>query len=317
MGKYNEWNEKQLLQYYNELIDRYVKSGNTDIEAIRDASTIEELLKGPVRPFNLKETVKGRISEDRFTLLQNEKFMPDIESFKRISHLIKNPGDLIVRDVHISKSILLSFTHDFYNSLDPVFAKHFNHFFKERKTNLMFTDGVNTSTDRIKLREGYNDYPFNEMLPILMEMIALDFIEDKLDQIDEDCRKVRISRMRTISRYARELSNEYKYITSVDTTKKTRHMVSDLATTANISVKHAQRLLSNSAKEKLAYVIPSILDIELYYLYQFDREKFADVVMRLINAESDDYRKYIKDTGIILNQHSKQYVKEIKRGTNI
>ena len=69
-----------------------------------------------------------------------------------------------------------------------------------------------------------------------------------------------------------------------------------------------------SAEQKLTYLIPTILDIELYYLYYSNRDRCLDLIFKLIEANDNiDFRKYIKDSGSILNQHSKQYIKEIKR----
>ena len=146
-----------------------------------------------------------------------------------------------------------------------------------------------------------------------MEMLALDYIEESFQDFEEDSKTVKIARMKTNLKYASDILKEYKYITNVDTMKRTRNMVADIATTTNLSKREAYDLLNISAEEKLAYVIPTILDIELYYLYYFDKERCIDLIYRLINVDDVNYRKYIKDSGIVLNQHSKQYIKEIKR----
>ena len=346
MGKYNEWNKKQLLQYYNDLIQLYVKSGNTDQEVLRDLASLDKLIKGPSQTFIPKETIKGRIYEDRLFLSKDQRFIHDIEQFKELSHMLKKKNNLTVEERDISNSILLSVTHDFFNSIDNGLAKHFNRVFKDRKDNLKFSKSPSFSVylptletgyinlernnticdfiyliheyahlvqDKIKYRDSYLNYPFNEMLPLLMEMLALDYIEESFQDFEEDSKTVKIARMKTNLKYASDILKEYKYITNVDTMKRTRNMVADIATTTNLSKREAYDLLNISAEEKLAYVIPTILDIELYYLYYFDKERCIDLIYRLINVDDVNYRKYIKDSGIVLNQHSKQYIKEIKR----
>ena len=346
MGKYNEWNKKQLLQHYNDLIQLYVQSGNTDQEVLRDLASLDRLIKGPTKTFITKDTIKGRIYEDRLFLSKDQRFIHDIETFKELSHLLKKKNNLTVEERDISNSILLSVTHDFFNSMDPGLAKQFNRVFKDRKTNLRFSKSPSFSVylptletgyinlernnticdfiyliheyahlvqDKIKFRDSYLNYPFNEMLPLLMEMLALDFIEESFVDFEEDSKTVKIARMKTNLKYASDILKEYKYITNVDTMKRTRNMVADIATTTNLSKREAYDLLNISAEEKLAYVIPTILDIELYYLYYFDKERCMDLIYRLINVDDVNYRKYIKDSGIVLNQHSKQYIKEIKR----
>ena len=152
------------------------------------------------------------------------------------------------------------------------------------------------------------------MLPILMEMLALDFIEESLADFEEDAKTIKISRMKTNLKYASDILKEYQYIHTVDTNKRTRNMIADMATSTNLSKKDAYKLLNMSAEQKLTYLIPTILDIELYYLYYFDRDRCIDLIFKLIDANDNiDFRKYIKDSGIVLNQHSKQYIKEIKR----
>ena len=346
MGKYNEWNKKQQLQYYNDLIQLYVQSGNTDQEVLRDLASLDRLIKGTSKTFITKDTIKGRIYEDRLFLSKDQRFIHDIETFKELSHLLKKKNNLTVEERDISNSILLSVTHDFFNSMDPGLAKQFNRVFKDRKTNLRFSKSPSFSVylptletgyinlernnticdfiyliheyahlvqDKIKFRDSYLNYPFNEMLPLLMEMLALDFIEESFVDFEEDSKTVKIARMKTNLKYASDILKEYKYITNVDTMKRTRNMVADIATTTNLSKREAYDLLNISAEEKLAYVIPTILDIELYYLYYFDKERCMDLIYRLINVDDVNYRKYIKDSGIVLNQHSKQYIKEIKR----
>lgn len=346
MSKYSKWDKQQLLHYYNELIQRYIDSNNTDKEVLRDIASLDKLIKGPLHPFIKPETIKGRIYEDRMFLLKNQRFIKDIEKFKELSHALKNKKNLTVEERNISNSILLSVTHDFYNSLDNSIAKHFNKIFKDRKENLMFSSNPSTSIylptlgtgyinsernnticdfvyliheyahliqERIKFREDYLNYPLNEMFPLLMEMIALDFLEDTFEDFEEDAKTVKIARMKTNLKYASDLLKEYKYIYTVDTSKRTRDMIADMATTTNLSRRESFELLNISAEEKLAFVIPTILDIELYYLFYFDRDRCMDLIYKLINIDNIDYRKYIKDSGIVLNQHSKTYIKEIKR----
>lgn len=346
MGKYNKWNQIQLLTYYNELIQRFIDSKNTDQVVLRDIASLDALIKGPTPAFISPESIQGKLYEDQMFLLKDQRFIKDIEKFKDLSHSLKNKKNLVIDERNISNSILLSVTHDFYNSLDSRLAKHFNKVFKDRKDNLKFTDEHSISVylpsletgyinlektdtlydfinliheyahfiqDRIKYRDSRLNYPLNEMLPILMEMLALDYLEESFEDFEEDARTIKISTMKTNLKYASDLLKEYKYISNVDITKRSRDMIADIATVTNTSKRDSLDLLNTSAEEKLSYVIPTILDIELYYLFYFDKEKCVDLIYRLIETETNDYRKYIKDSGIVLNQHSKQYVKEIKR----
>jgi hypothetical protein len=346
MGKYNKWNQKQLLTYYNELIQRFIDSKNTDQVVLRDIASLDTLIKGPTPAFISPECIQGKIYEDQMFLLKDQKFIKDIEKFKDLSHSLKNKKNLVVDERDISNSILLSVTHDFYNSLDSSLAKHFNKVFKDRKDNLKFTDEHSIAVylpsletgyinlektdtlydfinliheyahliqDRVKYRDSRLNYPLNEMLPILMEMLALDYLEESFEDFEEDARTIKISTMKTNLKYASDLLKEYKYISNVDITKRSRDMIADIAMVTNTSKRDSLDLLNISAEEKLSYIIPTILDIELYYLFYFDREKCIDLIYRLIETETNDYRKYIKDSGIVLNQHSKQYIKEIKR----
>ena len=346
MSKYIDWNKQQLLRYYNELIQRYIDSGNKDNAVLRDIAALDKLIKGPSPAFISPETVQGRIYADRLFLLKDSKFIKDIEKFKELSHTLKNKKNLTVEERDISNSILMSVTHDFFNSVDPSLAKYFNKMFKDRKENVRFSktpsynvylptldtgyinlERNNTISDfvyliheyahmiqdRIKFRDSYLEYPLNEMLPLLMEMLALDFIEDAFEDFEEDAKTIKIARMKTNLKFASDILKEYQYIHTIDTNKRTRNMIADMATTTNLSKKDSYKLLSITAEEKLAYVIPTILDIELYYLYYFDRDRCIDLIYKLINVDNIDYRKYIKDSGIVLNQHSKQYIKELKR----
>lgn len=346
MGKYNEWNRQQLLKYYNDAIQLWIDSNNTDEVALRTIATLDRLIKGPTPPFISPESVQAKICQDRMFLLKDQKFIKDIEEFHKLQHTLKSKRKLILDEKNISNSLLLSVTHDFYNSLDQDIAKHFNKLFKDRRENLKFTDKPSESyflpsfgtgyinlqrdytisdfifliheyahliQDRIKYRDSFLNYPFNEMLPILMEMLALDFIEESFEDFEEDAKTIKISRMKTNLKYASDILKEYQYIQTVDTTKRTRDMIADIATSTNLSKRDAYKLINMSAEQKLTYLIPTILDIELYYLFYFDHDRCIDLIYKLIGVDNIDYRKYIKDSGIVLNQHSKQYIKEIKR----
>jgi hypothetical protein len=57
MGKYNEWNRQQLLKYYNDAIQLWIDSNNTDEVALRTIATLDKLIKGPTPPFISPESV--------------------------------------------------------------------------------------------------------------------------------------------------------------------------------------------------------------------------------------------------------------------
>ena len=71
MSKYDSWDKQQLLRYYNEAIQKWVDSNNTDEVALRTIATCEKLIKGPTPPFISPTSIKGKINEDRMFLLKD------------------------------------------------------------------------------------------------------------------------------------------------------------------------------------------------------------------------------------------------------
>ena len=75
-----------------------------------------------------------------------------------------------------------------------------------------------------------------------------------------------------------------------------------------------EKILNATIQEKVSYIIPFLVMIELYDMHYSDRERCMYILKELINMnETDDYIKYLDTLGIHINEHAEDYVEEQKK----
>lgn len=340
MNDYTSWNlknfKKQITQ--SKGIDSF------------DSSVLSDMLHNEISPFNFNDSFKNVMLLDIKTMYEYQYFMPEIENFAamRNHHRIDNP--LILDSFDFSYKELFEFTREFFKTKDPNWYKIFNLVFNERKNNLQFSDDeydrsyeiyfpsinynyinikydqsietffrmvheyTHAIADRLKYRRSYyNHYPFVELPSLFMELIASDEINSTYIGLNNDVKTYNLASIKTMSRYADDLLTLNDYIINSSVIKEYNDTVKDAMRITGESKEYIEYLLEMSSVERLMYVIPYLVAIELYYIYKKDPEKAFSILNELIMLDSIDYSKVLEAYDIHLNENTSRFIKHIKK----
>lgn len=334
MKKYTEWN-KNLLK--NQFMYSQLNS-----EFIEDYYRLKLILAKEIIIFP-----KTKIEEEIQAAIAFEDFAEDIRIFEKLKNLLCDEKNLSLDEFNISLSTILSFTHDFYSSLEnKEFSKMFQKVFKHRNDNLMFSnersmevylpnhkyayirtakdDTIQDFTNIIHeyghavadlINDHFNilEYPLIELPSIFFTLISLDKLNKNFEDLEEEIRKFKIQEIKTILNYSKHIRifNDYCQKNNVKSMHKLKKA---LKYVYGIRANEIKYIMSTTNIERYTYVIPYLIAIELYKQYQKDPELALHKLKELILInESDNYIVDLQDMGINLNENSEEYVRSLKR----
>ena len=345
---YKKWNKETLNEQIKYVTKKLYETPSRELAAT--LNTLEDLKNNKPSIFSPENNFEEQISYDKSLLKEQIQFLPDIEKFAKLddNYHEKINGNLTIRT--IPNRILLSYVHDFYNSIDRDFAKYFNKVFKERKRNLRLSTnnatGYNRNymnylytinyayinihiehtiedffniiheyahaiADQMYYRHRYGKYPFIELLPLLMEEIAYDEVINTFEDMDDDVLIVNAVSTKTVLKYAKELILQKDYLSVVDKSLERKQFVNNLAEYSHNTKTKIEKILNTTIQEKISYIIPYIVMIELYDMYYDDPEKALYTTKKIVTMdEVDDYISYLNNLGINLNEHTEIYVED-------
>ena len=343
---YNNWNKSKLNDQIKLVAKKMYANPSPDI--IATLNTLEDLKKNQPKIFPQEERFDEQLATDKSLVHDYSNFIPAIEEFAKQDETFsfKHLNGLTERT--LPKKTLLSFTHDFYNSIDREFAKYFNRIFKERHNNLRITDRnqqgysrnyitylntinyayiniyrthtiddfiniiheyAHTIADQMCYRPRYGKYPFIELLPLLMQEIAYDDLIRCFDDLTGDVINSDIGITKTVLKYAKEILLQQQYLSTVSLQTERKQFVNKFAEYSNNTKAKTEKIMNITLQEKLSYVIPFLVMVELYDLYYEDTEKSLYLTKKIITMdEVDDYIKYLDSLGLHLNEHMDDYI---------
>lgn len=340
---YTSWNYDLINEQYKKISDIYKNTG--DSTALIDKQVIEKIFEsGPkVVCFDIAANPVLQINDNINALYDYIDYMQYIQQFSKLKLAKKDLPDLSV--MGHTESNLLSFVHDFYNSMPAEIKSRFNKVFKDRKDNLQLSKERSSSlflpylktayinvqvqntiedffnivheyahviTDLICYKSGYYmGYPFIELFSLAMELIASDFLEDHFN-VSNEIQLYKAYTWRSIKMWCEDLVMEAKFYRQENMTQYINEPAIGLARANNISIDEANKILTMSTMEKFIYAVPFITSVEFYYQYRQDPELFFKNLIEFICLpDNTNYISELKNRGIYLNAHSKAYVKEL------
>ena len=216
---------------------------------------------------------------------------------------------------------MTSNTQEGYNRNYMTYLTHINYaYINIHKTDTIedFTNLVHeyahTIADQMRYRPRYGKYPFIELLPLLMEEIALDEIIRCFDGLEQEVFKADAFETKIVLKYAKETSLQENYLTTENTNLERKQFINNMAHFTNNTKAKTEKILNTTIQEKVSYIIPFLVMIELYDMHYSDRERCMYILKELINMnETDDYIKYLDTLGIHINEHAEDYVEEQKK----
>lgn len=346
---YKKWNKSVINEQINKLAVLAAEKPDT-LRYQRDLVSLCELANNKTRMFEPDVNFQEQIKHDKKLIERNKPFINDITT------LTENIDDSIFKNMEgrIERSIpqkyLLSFVHDFYNSIDKDFAHIFNKMYKDRKDNLRLTrkesDGYRRNyityiktlnypyinihlydtiddflsivheyahaiSDYMCFRPQYGGYPFIELLPMFMEKLASEILLEDFDGMEEDMAICDALTTKTILRYANEISLENNFLSNNDINCNRRAFITNMANFTGDTKSKIERMMDVPLEEKLTYTIPYLTMIEFYTLYNKDPKEAMFILKELIRARDiKDYYEFLQHNNIILNEHSKEFIEE-------
>lgn len=347
--KFQEWNESVILTQQQEIMKEYLETQNRSL--LLDTEILSSLLSKNYVPFIMSDSYKDRFEEDITSFIMFEPFFEEIEEFSKIKRYIPIKDYVVLDELNISSSELISFVHDFYLGLDNELFRYFKNVFKERKNNLMFSDDrsiqiyspnldysyinvqktdtiqdyinitheyMHSICDRMYFRHNDDKYPFDETASTFVELLVLDLLENiygfnvgYTDSVIE-VNKLKANQSLLIANYSKYILIEASYLSQVEELKSKKTAIKEMAKMTKQKITTIYDIMSNSAYEKYLYTIAYITALELFALYKVDPEKALYKLKQIINMPpKENYYAELLEMNILLNDNSKAYIKNI------
>lgn len=338
--KYKNWNKILIRAQINKLEALYKETRN--ISLLEEIEGLKNLLNDNVQIFSIPRSFYNLLKEDINSICLYYDFLSDIEEFAKLGIFVHSRDIKPIDEFdNITPSLIMSFIHDFFNSLDKEFAGEFNKIFRERNYNTRFTktrsfscyiptlkysylniaknntidDFLNSVheyshgiADRIYYRGDYSFYPFIELLPMFMELIASDYLIEHYLDFEYNVGMALLAECKKILGYAKELSIESAYFANREDISSKSKVIKQISASTGKTKKYVENMFKTPAIEKFTYTIPYMTIIELYYLYKLDPEYALYLIKIILKMEDvENYNVFLQDKGIILNQHAKEY----------
>ena len=346
---YKKWNKTKINEQLKELRALFDKEPSSEL--VYAIGSLEDLLKNDPKFYVPERSFTQQVAKEQNLVEEFSQFMQAISLFTAHNDISSVKLDDYC-ELNIPNKQLLSFVHDFFNSIDRDFARYFNRIYKERKNNLRLTKSpiqghnrqysyyikpcnyayiniplsetvvdfanivheyAHTISDQMFYRMKYDKYPFVELLPLLMQQIAYDKIDESFEGMEDEVAKADIMNLQDILLFSNQIKMQNDYISSRVPFTERRQFISNFAQFSNNTRTKAEKIINCPLEEKLMYVIPYITMIELYDMYQEDPERALFLIKEIIMAkEQENYYKYLESLGINLNEHSKDFIKTRK-----
>lgn len=338
--KYKNWNKNLIRAQINKLESLYKESKDSSL--LDEIEGLKNLLNDNVQIFSLPKSFYHLLKDDISSICLYYDFLSDIEDFSKLSILVHSRDIKPIDEFdNITPSLIMSFIHDFFNSLDKEFANEFNKIFRERSSNTRFTNSRSYScyiptfkysymnitknntvddflnsiheyshsvADRIYYRGNYSFYPFVELLPMFMELLASDYLIEHYLDFEYNVGMAKLAGLKKVIGYAKELSIESAYFADREEILSKGKVVKQISASTGKTKKYVENLFKTPAIEKFTYTIPYMVIIELYYLYKLDPEYALYLLKVLLKMDPvENYNIFLQDNGIILNEHAKDH----------
>ena len=348
---YKKWNKNKIIEQLKLLTKMVYRNPSPELAIA--INTLDDLLNNQPNLFTPEERFDQQVKQDVNLVHNHSEFMPYIREFSKHSKSFNTSRIPPLEVLDIPTRQLTAFVHDFYNSIDRDFAKYFNRIFKERYNNLRITtnniDGFNrnyvtyidslkyayiniyksntiddftglvheyahTIADQFRYRSHYGKYPFIELLPILMEELAYDELIRCFDGLEFEVFKSDAYSIGTILKFTEEIVLQEDYLSKNNPDLPRKQFINSMAHYTNNTKSKTEKILNITLQEKLSYVIPFLVAIELYNMMYEDREKCLYITKKIITMdECNDYISYLDSLGIHINETSDEYIEEQKK----
>lgn len=295
---YHSWNKIK--------IKKQIKSTNDSV----DKTILEHILNGSMIPFDdnaySKTNDANKIIIDECSVFSNY-----IEEFS-LTPKFKNVQQ---EQKRVPINLQLDFLYELFSTVTPEWMGIFNKIFKERKSNLKISSAGNYSVylssldysyisinkifliddlfslvheythaivDHIFYRTEYNSiYPFVELPSLNMELVSATLMSEFFLDIDSDIVSYFKYSINAIIDFAKRIVRISKYL--------------------NQSGEFPQ-YFNRSLIIDYSYVIPYLFNLELFSLYNEDKEKWFYILMEIINIQpSGNPLEDIKKLGLTPN----------------
>lgn len=295
---YNSWNKIK--------IKKQIKSTNDSV----DKTILEHLLNGSMIPFD-DNTYPKTNDANKIIIDECSVFSNYIEEFS-LTPKFKNVQQ---EQKRVPINLQLDFLYELFSTVTPEWMGIFNKIFKERKSNLKISSACNYSVylssldysyisinkifliddlfslvheythaivDHIFYRTEYNSiYPFVELPSLNMELVSATLMSEFFWDIDNDIVSYFKYTINAIIDFAIRIVRISKYL--------------------NQSGEFPQ-YFNRSLIIDYSYVIPYLFNLELFSLYNEDKEKWFYILMEIINIQpSGNPLEDIKKLGLTPN----------------
>lgn len=345
--KYQKWSKIQLLKQKRELLKRLGHTPTEEdfitLQAINDllhGSNIAEPVKYQVDNFNILKNA------NLYWHVQYHDFIPAIKKFYNTAKDYK-PLPRTIHTSSLSDKELLNLTDRFFFNYFREFYNYFYKVFKEKNKNIIFKKDIRSFTNWMPSLEYFymcitrnhnitdlsnavheyahtinklyhphdtvDSYPYLELFSLLCEMELVDFMQDEYSTMYyNDLLLYRGKVLDMMCQFSHELLLEEAILDSYDQITSEEDAISILSTVRTADPKLLKSFYTQSAYEKFSYLIPYLVDIELYSMFKGNPKEAFEITKYIMSLDSDtEYFTGIKNSGIVLNKHTPEFINSI------
>lgn len=289
--------------------------------------------------------VVRQLEEDAENVSFYKPFYPYVRSFRARGENISQPYEPMYRSIQLSDTDTVDLIGEFYRDLGEDESSNYEDFLEDAEDHLKFIDTksdiegettfINSTGDFFCLVPDYanltkatilvhetthifdwfrrpdfiEQYLICEFNALFKEMLACDYAAAKLN-LEDDNLKRRYYLHSLIKRYADDVYYRTQII-HLFKQDNVLHSMNKLC--ARFGDAYINYLMQDSLGENYIYQIAYLIAIELYTLYQIDKDKALWIAKRIVEkGNNNNVRRILDSNGIVLNEHSLEYENDLK-----
>lgn len=317
---------------------------------ILDLRTYIDRLKNNFKYEDEEYTLISRIDEDLSMLGVHQPFLEYVEGFNNLPFFMFTGYEADYTQIKISDKDATLIAHDFYKLQGDFFYSMIDRYFKKIRNHLsFFKPNDNTEGEMLFLKsleeafvwvpdkknitkvttlvhefehviDAYHNpslffnYVIREASSLFMEMISADYVEDEL-KLDLNGLMRRIELHNIVKNDNDNLVDKLRIFDLVKKFKiEDDTKLEEVLDEYGISLDYVDFLFENSIYMDFFYQISYLIAIELYEIYQVDRDRALSILQYIIlNGTNDNILFILKKFGIKLNNSVLKYEKGMEK----
>lgn len=341
----HSWNYK-IIKQQEKIYLEAVKNNNDRLIAA-ELEQLKSIKTDSLSLYDKSGSFEEQMNDDIIALKENSSFIKDIKHFRNIGRSIPIKGFQEMNYIYMKEKFIFEFMRDFFYYISNDYGKIFDEISSNRRDNFRFSKSQSYSiyfsyinyyyincerthdlrdilaciheyshiiTAKISSNNLSLPYQLNELLPLLMEVLALQYINDQYEGFEEDSLTYIKSLVDNMIIYCDEIIASKFFFQNIQTPLEKKVAITNLKKLLGINFCKYNKLFERLNYERFVYSVPFLLVIELSFLFGVDPQKTLYHIDKLIHFEDGQRLKYkLEKMSININEHSESFLSLIKK----